>query len=169
MCHNSHKWKETLAALVSPGSAGCHGPADPGHRRAHQRGEAGPLAKPVRQCEDVIAAAGVIDPKATKPENLTVLSTGPGMPSIQLAQALQFELCLRQKDVIGEWVPVAEPGMSSVTYHGRKWLCGLSIAGRSAPPHRGASAARPRAAVRAKALVKGSGPAELRLCWRNSD
>jgi len=41
MCHNSHKWKETLAALVSPGSAGCHGPADPGHRRARPRGAAG--------------------------------------------------------------------------------------------------------------------------------
>src|SRR6185437_8269934 len=29
-----------------------------------------------------------------------------GKPSIALAQALQFGLTLRQKDVIGEWVPI---------------------------------------------------------------
>jgi hypothetical protein len=47
-------------------------------------------------------------------------------PSIALAQALQFELMLRQKDVIGEWVPIAEPGMSDVTNNlGSKWLRGL--------------------------------------------
>ena len=33
-----------------------------------------------------------------------------GWYSIALTQALQFELLLGQKDVIGEWVPVAEPG-----------------------------------------------------------
>jgi hypothetical protein len=38
-----------------------------------------------------------------------------GLPSIALAQALQFELMLRQKDVIGEWVPNSEPGLSDVT------------------------------------------------------
>lgn len=46
-------------------------------------------------------------------------------PSIALAQAFQFELMLRQKDVIGEWVPFSEPGMSSITRHGKKWLYGL--------------------------------------------
>jgi site-specific recombinase XerD len=45
--------------------------------------------------------------------------------SIALAQALQFELMLRQKDVIGEWVPVAEPGDSGVEDAGQKWLRGL--------------------------------------------
>lgn len=35
-------------------------------------------------------------------------------PSIALAQAFQFELMLRQKDVIGEWVPLGEPGMSDI-------------------------------------------------------
>jgi hypothetical protein len=45
--------------------------------------------------------------------------------SVALAQALQFELTLRQKDVIGEWVPVAEPGVSDVTWSGQKWLHGL--------------------------------------------
>ena len=48
-----------------------------------------------------------------------------GFPSMALAQALQFELMLRQKDVIGEWVPISEPGVSDVTFRGEKWLRGL--------------------------------------------
>jgi hypothetical protein len=48
-----------------------------------------------------------------------------GWESIALAQALQFELMLRQKDVIGEWVPVSEPGMSDVIRGTDKWLHGL--------------------------------------------
>jgi hypothetical protein len=48
-----------------------------------------------------------------------------GFPSLALAQSLQFELMLRQKDVIGEWVPISEPGMSAVTFRGEKWLRGL--------------------------------------------
>lgn len=45
--------------------------------------------------------------------------------SIALAQAFQFELALRQKDVIGEWVPVSEPGLSDVTAGNEKWLIGM--------------------------------------------
>jgi len=37
-----------------------------------------------------------------------------GRPSIALAQAFQFELMLRQKDVIGEYVPIAEAGISDL-------------------------------------------------------
>ena len=48
-----------------------------------------------------------------------------GFPSVALAQALQFELMLRQKDVIGEWVPIAEPGISDVQAGPSKWLHGL--------------------------------------------
>jgi hypothetical protein len=48
-----------------------------------------------------------------------------GWHSIALAQALQFELLLGQKDVIGEWVPVDEPGESDVVRPGQKWLRGL--------------------------------------------
>jgi hypothetical protein len=56
-----------------------------------------------------------------------------GVPSIALAQAFQFECMLRQKDVIGEWVPVEEPGLSELRARqmidGRmediKWLRGL--------------------------------------------
>lgn len=42
-----------------------------------------------------------------------------------MAQAFQFELMLRQKDVIGEWVPLNEPGISDTIAPGRKWLMGL--------------------------------------------
>ncbi len=48
-----------------------------------------------------------------------------GWPSIALAQALQFELLLGQKDVIGEWVPIDEPGKSDVVQENKKWLRGL--------------------------------------------
>ena len=48
-----------------------------------------------------------------------------GWHSIALAQALQFELLLGQKDVIGEWVPIGEAGESDVVRQGRKWLRGL--------------------------------------------
>lgn len=48
-----------------------------------------------------------------------------GWPSIALGQALQFECTLRQKDVIGEWVPIEEPGISEVIHNGEKWIRGL--------------------------------------------
>jgi len=62
----------------------------------------------LRQAEDIIAAANAA-----------------GLSSIALTQALQRSLALRQKDVIGEWVPVSEPGVSEIIFHGRKWLRGL--------------------------------------------
>lgn len=48
-----------------------------------------------------------------------------GRPSMALAQAFQFECILRQKDVIGEWVPVSEPGLSDTMDGNKKWLRGL--------------------------------------------
>ncbi|MES2030181.1 MAG: hypothetical protein V4477_13470 [Pseudomonadota bacterium] len=48
-----------------------------------------------------------------------------GWHSIALAQALQYELLLSQKDVIGEWVPILETGESDVVFRGQKWLRGL--------------------------------------------
>jgi hypothetical protein len=48
-----------------------------------------------------------------------------GFHSMAMAQAFQFELMLRQKDVIGEWVPISEPGISDVTFRSEKWLRGL--------------------------------------------
>jgi hypothetical protein len=48
-----------------------------------------------------------------------------GRPSLALAQALQFELMLRPKDVVGEWLPLSEPGTSAVMAYGRKWMLGV--------------------------------------------
>lgn len=48
-----------------------------------------------------------------------------GHHSLALAQAFQFDCILRQKDVIGEWVPLEEPGLSDVTDKQVKWLRGL--------------------------------------------
>lgn len=48
-----------------------------------------------------------------------------GWHSIALAQAFQFECTLRQKDVIGEWIPMDEPGLSDVKGPKGKWLRGL--------------------------------------------
>jgi len=48
-----------------------------------------------------------------------------GDRSIALAQSFQFDVMLRQKDTIGAWVPLAEPGMSAIVHRGLKWLYGL--------------------------------------------
>jgi hypothetical protein len=48
-----------------------------------------------------------------------------GFPSIALAQAFQFDILLRQKDVIGEWVPTPEPGVSEICRGNEKWLRGI--------------------------------------------
>lgn len=48
------------------------------------------------------------------------------LPSIALAQAFQFELMLRQKDVIGEWVPIDERGPpTDIVIGQQKWWRGL--------------------------------------------
>jgi hypothetical protein len=47
-------------------------------------------------------------------------------PSIALAQAIKFELpALRQLDIIGEWVPISEPGTSEIVRGNDKWVRGL--------------------------------------------
>ena len=48
-----------------------------------------------------------------------------GWHSIALAQAFQFDLDILQKDVIGEWVPITEPGFSDVSWGNEKWIRGL--------------------------------------------
>lgn len=48
-----------------------------------------------------------------------------GHHAMALAQAFQFECTLRQKDVIGEWVPVSEAGTSEILRGEDKWLRGL--------------------------------------------
>jgi hypothetical protein len=54
-----------------------------------------------------------------------VQSHARGWDYMALAQALQFELMLRQKDVIGEWVPLKEPGISVTLGPKGKWISGL--------------------------------------------
>lgn len=48
-----------------------------------------------------------------------------GWYSIALGQAFQFECTLRQKDVIGEWVPLDQEGVSAVIFGGKKWIRGI--------------------------------------------
>jgi hypothetical protein len=48
-----------------------------------------------------------------------------GDHEIALAQAFQFELGVRQKDVIGQWLPTSDPGLSDVVAGGMKWMLGL--------------------------------------------
>lgn len=49
-----------------------------------------------------------------------------GWDSIALAQALQFEFPkLLQSDVIGEWVPLSEPGPENIVKGTEKWVRGL--------------------------------------------
>ncbi len=48
-----------------------------------------------------------------------------GLKSMALAQAIQFEATLRQKDVIGEWIPLEDPGVSDTINGSKKWLRGL--------------------------------------------
>ena len=48
-----------------------------------------------------------------------------GRNSIALAQAFQFECTLRQKDVIGEWVPMEDKELSDIHDGQWKWIRGL--------------------------------------------
>lgn len=47
-----------------------------------------------------------------------------GWFSMALADAMQFDLTLRQKDVVGELVPLNEPVLSDVHFEGKKWIKG---------------------------------------------
>jgi hypothetical protein len=85
----------------------------------------------VKDCREMKLLLSDMRFKAPKPrlERLTaqqVVAIRKHAPkSIALAQAFQFELTLRQKDVIGEWVPISEPGMSAIINGNSKWLRGL--------------------------------------------
>lgn len=49
----------------------------------------------------------------------------PTRRSLALGQAFQFECMFRQKDVIGEYVPMSEPGISDTFDGNNKWLRGI--------------------------------------------
>jgi hypothetical protein len=44
-----------------------------------------------------------------------------GYFSIALAQAIQFDTLMRQRDTLGEWIPMSEPGQSNVISRDGKW------------------------------------------------
>lgn len=48
-----------------------------------------------------------------------------GKPSIALVQTLQDCLIVRQKDVLGEYIPLSDPGMSDVHSGREKWVIGF--------------------------------------------
>lgn len=58
-------------------------------------------------------------------EAIRAMAPAMNRRSIALAQAFQFDLMLRQKDVIGEWIPISEPGISDLIDRNQKWLRGL--------------------------------------------
>ena len=58
--------------------------------------------------------------------NATAIRKHSPRHSIALAQAFQFDGTMRQKDIIGEWVPIDEPGPLSYIIQGNdKWIRGL--------------------------------------------
>ena len=71
-----------------------------------------PLPAPRRKALGFDHAAAIVDG-----------AIAAGKPSIALAQALQFELSLRQKDVIGEWT--YEPAAIGLAHAGRRWSGGV--------------------------------------------
>ena len=62
---------------------------------------------------------------AAQAEAIRLQAHAFGWHSIALCQAFQFELMLRQKDCLGEFVPFTEPGESDVRFRGQKWLRGI--------------------------------------------
>ncbi|MBY3329018.1 hypothetical protein HFN88_05280 [Rhizobium laguerreae] len=48
-----------------------------------------------------------------------------GYPSIALATVLQFELWMRQKDVVGECEPADDVDQGGITYKKTRWMKGL--------------------------------------------
>lgn len=65
--------------------------------------------------------------RITAAQALAIIKTAHrlGEHAIAFAQALQFELMLRQKDTIGEWVPRKEAGIAILINGLEKWMRGL--------------------------------------------
>lgn len=62
---------------------------------------------------------------AEQADAIRAMAHKKGLHSIALAQAFQFECILRQKDVIGAWVPMSEPVLSDVIAGNQKWIKGI--------------------------------------------
>lgn len=51
-----------------------------------------------------------------------------GLPSVALATAFQFDLAMRQKDVVGEWLPIGDDVVGGIVYKETRWANGLTWA-----------------------------------------
>jgi hypothetical protein len=102
-----------FGALVLPKSAGCHDICDVYEKMAQSKMMNTTSRK--RKEYMTVAQCRLIRIKAHE----------MGFHSIALEQAFAFELGLRQKDVIGEWIPRAWPGVTDVFWGPRKWLMGI--------------------------------------------
>lgn len=97
------------------------------------------FGRSILECEECVRLGGVMHDlrfEGTKARKVSVSAEQAdairykarlhfGWYSMALGQAFQFECTLRQRDIIGEWVPLAEPGVSSVIYAGKKWIRGI--------------------------------------------
>lgn len=64
--------------------------------------------------------------RITREQVIEICNTArPRLPMVALAQAMQFEFSWRQKDLLGEWMPNSEPGVSEILDGNQKWLKGL--------------------------------------------
>lgn len=102
-----------FGALVLPKSAGCHDLCDV-YAKMRQANLMNTASRK-RTEYMTVAQCRLIRHKAHE----------MGFHSIALAQAFAFELALRQKDVIGEWLPRAWPGLTDIIWGPRKWLIGI--------------------------------------------
>ncbi len=50
------------------------------------------------------------------------------LSSIALATAFQFDMAMRQKDVVGEWLPIEEGHTGGIVYRHIRWANGLTWA-----------------------------------------
>jgi hypothetical protein len=103
----------TFGALVLPKSVGCHDVRDIFAAMA----EAQMMGGGSRQRKEYMTVAQC--------RLLRHSAHAMGHHSIALEQAFAFELGARQKDVIGEWIPVGFPGVTDVVRGPRKWLMGF--------------------------------------------
>jgi hypothetical protein len=103
----------TFGALVLPESAGCHALCDVFTKMA----KAKLMGTSARRRKEYMTAVQC--------RLLRIKAHEMGWHSVALAQAISFELGTRQKDVIGEWLPQAWPGVTDIHWGPRKWLMGM--------------------------------------------
>jgi hypothetical protein len=61
-------------------------------------------------------------PTAADVEKLRAAAHALGHHRAAFAYALQFEACVRQWDLIGQWEPLSDPRPSAILHHGKKWI-----------------------------------------------